>query len=179
MTDVTIRVAGAEALDSLEPLWLALHEHHQRVAPPAVYQPPAASWRARRGSYEHWLAEGGFVLLAERGSDLVGYALVEIQDGPDDTWVTGSRIAEVQTLSVAPAERGLGTGTRLLDAVDAHLAELGIEDVFIGVLTGNDDALRFYERRGLRPVMTYVARFKAGTPKPMTGRRGPGGAARP
>jgi ribosomal protein S18 acetylase RimI-like enzyme len=49
----------------------------------------------------------------------------------------------------------------LLDAVDARLAELGIGDVFIAVLTGNADALRFYERRGLRPVMTHLARFAA------------------
>jgi len=163
MTEVTIRVAGVEVLDSLEPLWLALHHHHQAViTQPAVYQDDTASWAARRSSYERWLAEeDSFVLLAERGGEAVGYALVEILPGPDDTWVSGSRMADVQTLTVAPTERGRGIGTLLLNTVDARLAEIGIRDIFIGVLVGNDDALRFYQRRGLRPVITHMARFQA------------------
>ena len=168
MNDIVTRRAGAEAIDRLKPLWLALHEHHQRVAPPAVYQSAEDSWPARRASYERWLGEdGSFVVLAERrsttqrGDELVGYALVEVLPGPDDTWVTGGLMADVQSLSVAPGARGHGIGTLLLDAVDAELAAAGIDDVFIGVLTGNADALRFYERRGYRPVMTHLARFGA------------------
>jgi ribosomal protein S18 acetylase RimI-like enzyme len=91
----------------------------------------------------------------------VGYALVTVRPGPDDTWVSGGRLAELETLSVDPEERGQGIGTRLLDAVDAELARLGIGDLFIAALVGNEGALRLYERRGLRPVMTYLARFAA------------------
>ena len=159
---VTIRRAGTEILDRLKPLWLALHDHHQSVAPPAAYQPAEQSWQARHAAYKEWLAvPGSFVLVAERGNSLVGYALVAVRPGPDDTWVSGDRLAELETLSVAPGERGQGTGTRLLDAVDAELARLGIGDLFIAALVGNEGAIRLYERRGLRPVMTYLARFAA------------------
>jgi ribosomal protein S18 acetylase RimI-like enzyme len=159
---VSISRAGAEALDRLEPLWLALHEHHQTVAPPAAYQPRHRSWEARRRAYAEWLAEpGSFVLLAERAGELVGYALVQVRPGPDDTWVTGDRIAELQTVSVAPSERGHGIGTQLLDRVDTELAAQGIGDLFIAALQGNDAAIRLYERRGLRPVMVHLARFAA------------------
>lgn len=162
MSAIELRFTGAEALDLLEPLWLTLHHHHMSVAAPAVFQDDATSWAARRSAYARWLAEdGSFVVLAQRDGVPVGYAVVEILPGPDDTWVTGTRMAEVQTLAVAPTERGHGIGTMLLDAVDARLAELGIGDIFIAVLTGNAGALRFYERRGLRPVMTHLARFKA------------------
>ncbi|CDO05710.1 GNAT family N-acetyltransferase [Mycolicibacterium cosmeticum] len=160
MPEIELRFTGAEALDALEPLWLTLHHHHTQVATAAVFQDDATSWAARRAAYRRWLAEDdSFIVLAERDGTPVGYAMVEILPGPDDTWVTGRRMADVQTLAVAPAERGHGIGTRLLDAVDARLAELGIGDVFIAVLTGNADAQRFYERRGLRPVMTHLARF--------------------
>lgn len=173
MADVTIRVAGAEVLDALEPLWLELHHHHQSVVShhAAVYQDDRSSWAARRAAYERWLAEDtdSFVALAERGGTLIGYALVEILPGPDDTWVTGSRMADVQSVSVAPAERGHGIGTMLLDAVDARLAALGIKDIFIGVLVGNNRARRFYERRGLRPVITQMARFEAEKAAPTEG----------
>ena len=163
MTDVTLRLAGAEVLDALEPLWLTLHHHHQTVTTPASFQDDATSWSARRALYEHWLEENedAFIVLAVRGDKPVGYAFVEILPGPDDTWVTGTRLAELQTLAVAPAERGHGIGTLLLDTVDARLKDLGIDDVYIAVLTGNNDALRFYQRRGLRPVMTLLARFKS------------------
>jgi ribosomal protein S18 acetylase RimI-like enzyme len=159
---ITIRKAGTEILDRLEPLWLALHDHHQAVAPPAVYQPGERSWRARRAAYAQWLAApGSFVLVAERGGSLLGYALVAVRPGPDDTWASGDRLAELETLSVAPEVRGQGIGSRLLDAVDAELARLGIGDLFIAALVGNEGAIRLYERRGLRPVMTYLARFAA------------------
>lgn len=164
--EIRISKAGIEAVDRLEPLWLALHEHHQKVTPDAVYQPREASWAARRSAYLEWLAfPGGFILLAEklteRGEELVGYALVQVRPGPDDTWVTGSRMAELQTLSVSPETRGQGVGTMLLDRVDAELDAAGIGDLFIAALHGNDDAIRLYQRRGLRPVAIHLARFAA------------------
>ena len=78
--------------------------------------------------------------------------------GPDDTWVTGD-VAEVESLAVSASERGAGIGTLLLDRVDAELAEAGIEDLQIGVVAANADALRFYERRGLRPRIVMLSNF--------------------
>ncbi|WP_167828901.1 GNAT family N-acetyltransferase [Streptomyces sp. MZ04] len=159
---VTIRKGRAELIDQLQPLWLALHTHHQSVQPGFAYFADKTSWELRRSCYERWTAaEDSFVLLAELNGRAVGYALVEIQPGPDDTWVTGSRIAELQTLSVAPAERGNGIGTLLLDRVDAELDGLGVGDLLVGTLAANSGAQRLYERRGLRPVLVHYARFTA------------------
>ncbi|MEV6697330.1 GNAT family N-acetyltransferase [Streptomyces sp. NPDC051453] len=93
-------------------------------------------------------------------------AFVQIEEGPDDTWVTGDRIAELQTLAVLPAERGHGIGTLLLDLVDAELDRMGVADLLIGTLAANTGAQRLYERRGLRPVLVYYARFGADGAKP-------------
>jgi GNAT superfamily N-acetyltransferase len=160
--DITLRKGGMELIDRLEPLWLALHEHHRSVQPGFAYFSDERSWEVRRSCYRRWISEeGSFILLAERHSRAVGYAFVEIQSGPDDTWVTGSRVAELQTLSVAPGERGNGVGTRLLDEVDDELDRLGIGDLLIGTLAANSGAQRLYERRGLRPVLVHYARFSA------------------
>jgi hypothetical protein len=43
--------------------------------------------------------------------------------------------------------------------VDAELDRLGIDDLWVAVVAGNTDALRFYERRGLR---TYMHRMHRG-----------------
>ena len=58
-----------------------------------------------------------------------------------------------------PAHRGAGIGAALMDAVDEELDRLGIDDVWLAVVAGNADALRFYERRGLR---TYAHRMHRG-----------------
>jgi ribosomal protein S18 acetylase RimI-like enzyme len=57
----------------------------------------------------------------------------------------------VWTLVVAEPARGAGVGSALLDAVDHALGALGITGLVIGVMEGNDDARRLYERRGLVP----------------------------
>lgn len=161
-TRVTLRRAGAEVIDRLEPLWLSLHAHHRAVAPELAMYDDARSWQLRRDCYRRWIAEpGSFVLLAEEGDTLVGYAFTHVFGGPDDTWVSGERIAELETLSVAAGYRGRGVGTRLLDAVDARLAELGIGDLYISTLAANTSAQRVYERRGLRPLMVKYARLAA------------------
>ncbi|MEV0168960.1 acetyltransferase (GNAT) family protein [Nonomuraea fuscirosea] len=160
--DITLRRGGAEFVDLLKPLWLALHEHHQSVQPGFAYFSDERSWELRRSCYRRWIQEeGSFILVAERHCRPIGYAFVEIKPGPDDTWVTGSRVAELQTLSVAPAERGNGVGTLLLDKVDDELQRLSIGDLLIGTLAANSGAQRLYERRGLRPILMYYGRFSA------------------
>jgi ribosomal protein S18 acetylase RimI-like enzyme len=163
--DVTIRRAGAEALDRLRPLWLELHHHHQAVGGPALgpYVGDDESWTARRALYEEFLSGGGFAVLAERGGELIGYAMVALKTSAetefDDTWRAGPRVAEIETLSVAPSARGQGIGSALLDRVDEELEGAGIRDVVIAAFATNAGAIRLYERRGFRPASLYLIRL--------------------
>jgi ribosomal protein S18 acetylase RimI-like enzyme len=167
--DITITRAGAEALDRLRPLWLELHHHHQAVGGPALgpYVGDDASWAARRALYGDFLASGGFAVLAERDGELVGYAMVAVKTSAetelDDTWRAGARVAEIETLSVAPTARGAGIGSALLDRVDAELEAAGIHDVLIAAFVTNSDAIRLYERRGFRPASLYLIRLSGRT----------------
>jgi ribosomal protein S18 acetylase RimI-like enzyme len=77
-----------------------------------------------------------------------------------DTWRTGERIGELESLSVLPSHRGQGIGSALLDAVDDAFEARGIRDVIVGALAANDAALRLYERRGFRPTWLYLSRFE-------------------
>jgi len=51
----------------------------------------------------------------------------------------------------------------LLDGAEAILEHRGVQDIVIGVLAGNDDASRFYERRGMVPAVIKMMRIG---PKP-------------
>lgn len=139
----------------LRPLWQSLHDHHVRVAPHlrqlGEVRRADASWAVRAELYEEWLAEpDAFVMLAEDGGHAVGYALVHMR-GPEESWQTGERIAELETLAVLPDYRGCGIGTRLIEGAYARLRGLRIAQLGVSVISSNADALRFYERLGLLP----------------------------
>jgi ribosomal protein S18 acetylase RimI-like enzyme len=116
-------------------------------------RPAAETWKRRQRQYEGWLAnEGSFALIARRGENAVGYVLVGIGEG-DETYATGDRVAEIHTLVVAAGERNAGVGGRLFDAAMERLAHLGVDDLLLGYMDGNEAARRFYERRGFVPFV--------------------------
>jgi ribosomal protein S18 acetylase RimI-like enzyme len=151
---MTVELVGADAVDRVRTLWIALHRHERAVAPGlALIADDVLSWRRRGALYAAWLEqEQGFLALASNGTGVVGYAFVRLEQGANDTFPIGERYAELYSLSVAPEWRGRGLGTRLLDFVDAELASRGIRDLVVSVMLGNTDAQRLHERRGLRPA---------------------------
>jgi ribosomal protein S18 acetylase RimI-like enzyme len=150
--EVQISTAGAERIPALEPLWAAMHEHHSLMQDAvAPTRPVEESWRLRKAQYEEWLSsEDALLLIAERGGDPIGYAMVRFGPGAA-TWDIGERLAEIESLSVAPDARGGGIGALLMDAVRAATRDAGAERLFAGVAHANSGALRFYEREGFAP----------------------------
>jgi ribosomal protein S18 acetylase RimI-like enzyme len=107
-------------------------------------------------------SQTGFLALAIDRDAVVGYSVVCIEDGPDDTFPVGARYAELYSLSVAPNQRRHGIGTQLLDFVDSELGRRFITDLKVAVMVGNTEAQRLYERRGLRAAEIVLYRFGAG-----------------
>lgn len=160
MSEAQIFPIGADRLSELEPLWRSLHRHHRSVADLPVLADDDLSWQRRRDGYRGLLEKGdAFVLLATAGETPVGYAVVLIRPGDDDTWPVGAHLAELLSLAVSPEARGHGLGTALMDAVDAELERRGVHDLEVAVMAGNDRARRFYERRGLRVGEVLLYRF--------------------
>ena len=161
---VTIDVGGLADLDRLAPLWLAIHHRHQQAMPElAPYVDDERSWTERRGLYASLFAErSAHLLLAHDGDRLIGYGLAYTTPAREtwlaDTWQTGDVVGEIESLGVLPEYRGGGIGTRLLAGLHAYLDSQGVRDVVLGVLPGNVDARRLYERHGYRPTWMYLTR---------------------
>jgi len=148
---VRLRSLTVEQLDLLEPLWRALVDRIRVPENVVAIVPHEQSWPGRRKEYRELLSGGdSFGLVALRGDEPIGYAVVRVDDGPDPVWATGERYVELTSLSVAAGERDRGVGTRLLDEVERRLAALGVDGFVVGVDAVNGEALRFYERRGFR-----------------------------
>lgn len=64
----------------------------------------------------------------------------------------GQGVGEVYALYVRQSQQGRGLGRRLVGAVAAHLARLGVHTLQIGCLAANAPARRFYESIGGRVV---------------------------
>ena len=169
--EVQVHPGSAADLPLLEPLWVSVHHRHAESMPElAPYVDDARTWAERRALYAGLLGRPGTVLLLARaGGEVVGYGLAHVMPAAGswvgDTWQTGERVGEIESLAVLPAWRGQGIGTRLLDGLEAALAGAGVADLVIGVLPGNTAAIRLYQRRGFRPTWSYLSRF-AGRPAP-------------
>jgi ribosomal protein S18 acetylase RimI-like enzyme len=158
---VIVEVPG-ERLDELEPLWHALHDHHDEVSPHLRDRKRSyeRSWESRRQSERALLRSepGSFVLAAAEDDRYVGYAFVRLRPGAGfaSTWAISDPYAELYTLSVLPECRGQLIGSALMDTVESRLRELGIADMVIGVVATNVAAIEFYERRGAAPFDTRL-----------------------
>jgi ribosomal protein S18 acetylase RimI-like enzyme len=166
VTEWQVRTGTAADLDLVGPLWIAVHHQHAKTMPQlAPYVSDDESWRVRRELYEELLAKPDtLLLLAFVGDTAIGYGLAHAMAVEDswipDTWKTGSRIGEIESLSVLPEYRGSGLGSVFLEQLEQHLRDVGCTDLILGVVPGNADAIRLYERRGYQSTWLYLSKFE-------------------
>jgi ribosomal protein S18 acetylase RimI-like enzyme len=151
---ITITEGTLADVDSVEPLWNAMVEHHREVVAGQVpVRSAAESWRRQRQEYVTWLREENALLLLARrdgDADLLGYALCRLlPSGP--TFDLGPVRGEVDGLAVAAQARGAGVGSALLAACRDELLRRGCTHWSISVAAANTGAVRLYERLGFRP----------------------------
>lgn len=168
MADDSIEIirGGEELLDAPRALWLALRDHHHSVAPElGAVREDGDTWTRRRAQYAAWLAEGdgAFFLIARRGDQVLAYAFVRPVQRVSTTWAMEHRGLELETLSVSPAARGSGIGTRMLALVREEVARGDYGGLQVTAIAQNAGALRFYEREGFTPEFIHF-RDTTGTP---------------
>ena len=153
-----IRRGRGDEIDRLAPLWRALRNHHATLAAMPPVRSLEDSWEHRKAQYQNWLSREGYTLLvAERGGELIGYAMVSLNEGAA-TWDLGEQTAEIETLSVLESERGSGVGRALTKAAADVATDAGARTVAVGVAHTNADAIRFYEREGFEPFYVLMLR---------------------
>ncbi len=91
-------------------------------------------------------------LIAERGSQIAGYALFF----PTFSSFLTSQGVWLEDLFVRPAHRGAGVGRALLAAVAARVREAGGERLEWSALDWNELALGFYRRVGARTMDEWI-----------------------
>lgn len=111
----------------------------------ATYEPIAGPEYVAMGLAKWWTSDvvtdairKGRTLVAVLGDEVVGVATFGPQDDAVVLW----------KLYVLPGHHGLGIGSRLMDEVVEQARESGHDRITLSYLEGNEQAARFYARRG-------------------------------
>jgi GNAT superfamily N-acetyltransferase len=134
-TDVPVLLGLFGELAAYEHLEHELHASEPRLSEALFGRRPAAA-----------------ALIAERGSEAVGYALFF----PTFSSFLTTTGVWLEDLFVRPAHRGSGVGRALLSAVAARVREQGGERLEWAALDWNEPALGFYRRVGARTMGEWI-----------------------
>lgn len=155
---VTVRpawVAEAGALHDLAALTFPL------ACPPSTTEAAKAAFieqHLSRGAFAQYLADPlRLVLVAARGDELVGYAML-VHGEPADPDVAAAvqhrPTAELSKLYVHPDLHGGGVASALVEHALHAAVDEGAVSVWLGVNIHNARANRFYEKAGFAVVGT-------------------------
>src|SRR5687767_14105992 len=131
-----------------------MYAHHLEVNQgPPPFLPADERWPVKRKAFEPALAGGSaiFLLAAREEGEVLGVAFSTIQ--PPNPILDSGVVGELDTIVVTADARGTGIGEALARRTLDAMRERGAQSVKLSVVPGNDDAVRFYERLGLRTSM--------------------------
>lgn len=154
---VTIRPASLADVPALGRLGeVMVRTHHD--FDPLRFVPPTPQTERGYGSFlgTQLDAPNVFVLVAEQGGDVIGYAYAGIE-GRDYMSLRGPA-GVLYDIVVDPAHRGHGVGRQLLDATLTALEERGAPQVVLSTAERNEEAQRLFTRAGFRRTMIEMTR---------------------
>ena len=91
------------------------------------------------------------IFVADVDGFVAGYALCILQDIQDDSVLCDRKVLYIDDICVDESKRGQGIATALYERVLVFARELGCHSVTLNVWCGNDGAMKFYEKCGMKP----------------------------
>lgn len=143
-----VEIESVEDVDArwsaIEPLLRGIHEYHLSL----TGVPLLPDWAERQRAHLVGRADGIF-LLAIDGGDPVGFVNGWVSRNPA---IFEETYARLDNMFVVDAHRGTGVGMQLLAAFEQRCIDAGIEEVRLGVVTGNELGERFWDGAGFVPA---------------------------
>ena len=87
---------------------------------------------------------------------LLGYCFCVIEEVTGNPVLCDVRSLYIDDLCVDEICRGQGIATKLYDHVCDYARSIGCRSITLNVWCGNDNAMKFYERRGMKPRKIYM-----------------------
>ena len=93
---------------------------------------------------------------AIKNGKLLGYCFCIIEEVKDNPVLCDVKSLYIDDLCVDEGCRGQGIATKLYDHVCAYAKSIGCRSITLNVWCGNDNAMKFYQCRGMKPRKIYM-----------------------
>lgn len=91
------------------------------------------------------------ILIGEIDGQVAGYCFCILQETRGDSVLCDRKVLYIDDLCVEENRRGSGIATALYHRACEFAREIGCRSVTLNVWCGNDNAMRFYEKMGMKP----------------------------
>ena len=143
---VEIERANVDDLDGIAALNAQVQRMHAEQYPSIMKQPEL---KEITGVLQERMKDNSdTVLVARSNSELLGYALVRVDERPENPFSHGRKIVEVDQMAVDEKHRGKGVGTLLIDKAIEFGRSQHADWIQLSVWEHNEGVRAFYERSG-------------------------------
>lgn len=87
---------------------------------------------------------------------MLGYCFCILEEVKNDSVLCDVKSLYIDDLCVDETCRGKHVGSKLYDHVCGYAKSIGCSSITLNVWCGNDNAMRFYETRGMKPRKIYM-----------------------
>jgi len=91
------------------------------------------------------------ILIADIDGQVAGYAFCILQVTENNPVLCDRRVLYIDDICVDENRRGRGIATALYEKVLEYAKTIGCHSVTLNVWCGNDSAMKFYEKCGMKP----------------------------
>ena len=146
---MNIRFATERDIPGMINLLRQVGEVHHQIRPD-IFRPGALKYD--EAALKNLLADSSRpILIAEIDGSVAGYAFCVIKITENSPVLADAKSLYIDDLCVEETLRGQGIAQALYARVTEFARELGCDTITLNVWCGNDDAMRFYEKAGLKP----------------------------
>ena len=96
------------------------------------------------------------IFAAVEDGKLLGYCFCIIEEVKDNPVLCDVKNLYIDDLCVDEGHRGKGIATKLYGFVCDYAKSIGCRAITLNVWCGNDNAMKFYESRGMKPRKIYM-----------------------
>lgn len=149
-----IRLANNNDIPGMIELLKQVGEVHHRIRPDLFR---AGAQKYNEADLEEVLKDADRPIFAaiENGK-LLGYCFCMIEEIKVNTVLCDVKSLYIDDLCVDEGCRGQGVASKLYAYVCSYARSIGCRSITLNVWCGNDNAMRFYESRGMRPRKIYM-----------------------
>lgn len=148
-----IRLANQNDIPGMIELLKQVGEVHHQIRPDLFR---AGAQKYNEADLAQLLRDPLRPIFVAVGDTMLGYCFCILESVEGDTVLLDTKTLYIDDLCVDENCRGQGVASKLYAHVCAYAKSIGCRSITLNVWCGNDNAMRFYESRGMKPRKIYM-----------------------